>query len=61
MKSCLQKLINWFEIFVIKPAEIYQEKWENISSVESQKGVVTIQRCYAENQKGTFDMDFVQW
>ena len=31
-----------------------------ISSVESQKGAITIQRCSFENQKGALTIDFVQ-
>ena len=30
------------------------------SSVESQKGAISIQRCSAENQKGAMEIDFVQ-
>ena len=30
------------------------------SSVESQKGAITIQRCSVENQKGVIAIDFVQ-
>ena len=33
----------------------------NISSVESQKGTITIQRCSVENQNGAVTIDFVQW
>ena len=33
----------------------------SMSSVESQKGAITIQRCYIENQKGAITIDFVQW
>ena len=32
----------------------------NISSVESQKGVIADQRCSVENQKGAIAIDFVQ-
>ena len=32
----------------------------SISSVESQKGTITIQRCSIENQKGAITIDFVQ-
>ena len=32
----------------------------NNSSVESQKGVKTVERCSVENQKGTIVLDFVQ-
>ena len=32
----------------------------NISLVESQKGVIFIQRCSVENQKGAIVIDFVQ-
>ena len=32
----------------------------NISSVESQKGVIAVQRCSVENQKGTIAIDFVK-
>ena len=31
-----------------------------ISSVESQKSVITVQRCSIENQKGAIAIDFVQ-
>ena len=31
-----------------------------ISSVESQKGVIAVQRCFVENQKGAIAIDFVQ-
>ena len=30
------------------------------SSIESQKGVITDQRCSVENQKGAIAIDFVQ-
>ena len=30
----------------------------NISSVESQKGVIAVQRCSVENQKGAIAIDF---
>ena len=32
----------------------------DISSVESQKGVIAVQRCSVENQKGAIAIDFVQ-
>ena len=31
-----------------------------ITSVESQKGVIAAQICFAENQKGAIAIDFVQ-
>ena len=31
-----------------------------VSSVEIQKGAITIQRCSSENQKGAFAIDFIQ-
>ena len=31
-----------------------------ISSAESQKGIIAIQLCFVENQKGTITIDFVQ-
>ena len=33
----------------------------NISSLESQNGIITIQRCSIEYQKGTITIDFVHW
>ena len=40
----------------IKPhlLRVYYELWDEnkLSSVESQKGAITIQRCSVENQKG---------
>ena len=32
----------------------------NLSSAESQKGVITIQGCSIKNQKGDIAIDFVQ-
>ena len=34
---------------------------EFISSVESQKGVIAVQSCSIENEKGTITIDFVKW
>ena len=35
--------------------------WSFISSVESQKGAINIQRCSIENQKGTIAMQSLWW
>ena len=45
-----------------KYINLYKE-WRNIhiSSVESQKGAIPIQRCSVENQKGAIAIDTVQW
>ena len=32
----------------------------HVSSAESQKGTIAIQRCPVENQKGAIDIDIVQ-
>ena len=38
------------------------KKWEyHVSSLENQKGIITVQRCSIENQKGTIAIDIVQW
>ena len=44
----------------IAPLPPFARAWEFISSVESQKGVIAIQRCSIENQKGAIDIDFVK-
>ena len=43
----------------------FKGKWHasleiHISSVESQKGAIAVQRCSVENQKGTIATDFIQ-
>ena len=39
---------------------INKERKRNISSAESQKGIIADQRCSIENQKGAIAIDFVQ-
>ena len=36
------------------------EKLKCISSAENQKGIITIQRCSIENQKGAVAIEFAQ-
>ena len=45
----------WRSVYISKIS------WNNISSVESQKGPITIHRCSIENHKGTIAINIVQW
>ena len=52
-----------FEYININPIFLYFNrinKLFNTSSVESQKGIISVQRCSTENQKGGIAIDFVQ-
>ena len=41
-----------FKNYVLAWKQSFGVRMEDISSVESQKGAITIQRCSVENQKG---------
>ena len=52
-KVSILKKYRFFFSFLFKLYNIIRLETRNKSSVESQKGIITIQQCSIENQKGT--------